>query len=45
MIIVLQDLGVIEYDNGEQVTLNTGDYLYFPAHVKHQQLRINKRFG
>jgi cupin 2 domain-containing protein len=27
---------VIEYENGEQVTLNTGDYLYLPAHLKHR---------
>jgi cupin 2 domain-containing protein len=35
-VIVLQGLGVIEYENGEQVTLNTGDYLYLPAHLKHR---------
>lgn len=35
-VMVLQGTGVIEYANGEQVTLNTGDYLYLPAHVKHR---------
>ncbi|MGB4497932.1 MAG: cupin domain-containing protein, partial [Methylococcaceae bacterium] len=35
-VIVLQGLGVIEYDNGERITLNTGDYLYLPAHLKHR---------
>lgn len=31
-VIVLQGLGVIEYETGEQITLNVGDYLYLPAH-------------
>ncbi|MGB4498946.1 MAG: cupin domain-containing protein, partial [Methylococcaceae bacterium] len=35
-VILLQGLGVIEYDNGERITLNTGDYLYLPAHLKHR---------
>lgn len=35
-VIVLQGGGVIEYENGEQVTLKTGDYLYLPAHLKHR---------
>lgn len=35
-VIVLQGLGVIEYENGEQLMLNVGDYVYLPAHVKHR---------
>lgn len=35
-VMVLQGSGVIEYENGEQITLNVGDYLYLPAHVKHR---------
>lgn len=35
-VIVLQGSGVIEYENGETITLNTGDYVYLPAHLKHR---------
>jgi cupin 2 domain-containing protein len=35
-VMVLQGSGVIEYENGERVTLKTGDYLYLPAHLKHR---------
>ncbi len=35
-VLVLQGSGVIEYENGEQITLNAGDYLYLPAHLKHR---------
>jgi cupin 2 domain-containing protein len=35
-VMVLQGSGVIEYANGERVILNTGDYLYLPAHLKHR---------
>ena len=35
-VIVLQGAGMIEYENGERVTLNVGDYVYLPAHVKHR---------
>lgn len=37
-VIVLQGLGVIEYENGRQITLNVGDYVYLPAHLKHRVL-------
>jgi cupin 2 domain-containing protein len=33
---VLQGLGVIEYADGQCITLNVGDYVYLPAHIKHR---------
>jgi cupin 2 domain-containing protein len=35
-VMVLQGAGVIEYADGECVTLNVGDYLYLSAHTKHR---------
>lgn len=35
-VLVLQGLGIIEYEDGRQMTLRKGDYLYIPAHVKHR---------
>jgi cupin 2 domain-containing protein len=35
-VIVLQGSAVIEYQDGEPITLNVGDYLYLPAHLKHR---------
>lgn len=35
-VLVLQGSGVIEYANGEQITMDAGDYLYLPAHLKHR---------
>ena len=35
-VMVLQGSGIIEYENCRQIVLNTGDYLYLPAHIKHR---------
>jgi cupin 2 domain-containing protein len=35
-VMVLQGLGVIEYADGQCITLNVGDYVYLPAHIKHR---------
>ena len=35
-VMVLQGGGVIEYENAEQITLKTGDFVYLPAHSKHR---------
>lgn len=33
---VMQGQGVLEYEDGQVVTLNAGDYVNIPAHVKHR---------
>ncbi|GAL33517.1 uncharacterized conserved protein [Vibrio maritimus] len=33
---VVQGQGVLEYEDGRTVTLNIGDYVNIPAHVKHR---------
>lgn len=33
---VIQGQGVLEYEDGQVVTLNVGDYVNIPAHVKHR---------
>jgi len=35
-VIVLSGYGVIEYINGDKVTLRQGDYLHIKAHEKHR---------
>ena len=35
-VIVLQGSAVIEYQDGKQITLKVGDYLYLPARLKHR---------
>lgn len=35
-VIVLSGYGVIEYINGDKVTLRQGDYLHIKAHAKHR---------
>ncbi|CCN69495.1 cupin domain-containing protein [Vibrio nigripulchritudo] len=35
-ILVLSGYGVIEFEDGESVTLHKGDYLNIPAHQKHK---------
>ncbi|WED22849.1 cupin domain-containing protein [Vibrio sp. JC009] len=37
-IIVLSGQGIIEFENGELVTLRKGDYLNIEAHVRHRVL-------
>ncbi|WP_394151234.1 cupin domain-containing protein [Vibrio maritimus] len=33
---VLQGQGVLEYEDGQTITLDVGDYVNIPAHVKHR---------
>nr|WP_086940018.1 cupin domain-containing protein [Thaumasiovibrio occultus] len=35
-VVVLTGQGVIEFEDGSQVTLNVGDHLNIPAHQKHR---------
>jgi cupin 2 domain-containing protein len=35
-VMVLEGFGIIEYENGEKITLEKGDFLYLPAHLKHR---------
>lgn len=40
-IIVLSGYGVIEYVNGNKVTLKQGDYLHIKAHDKHRVIETS----
>jgi cupin 2 domain-containing protein len=35
-VIVLEGSGSIQFEQGSKITLNKGDYLNIPAHVKHK---------
>jgi len=35
-VLVLEGAGQIEYEDGSEVRLKKGDYLYIPAHKKHR---------
>jgi cupin 2 domain-containing protein len=35
-VVVLRGKGIIQYEDGSTVELNTGDYLNIPAHKKHR---------
>ncbi|WP_112480301.1 cupin domain-containing protein [Vibrio variabilis] len=35
-VMVLQGQGIIEYQDGTMLTLNVGDYVNIPAHIKHR---------
>ena len=35
-VLVLEGAGQIEYEDGSNVSLKKGDYLYIPAHKKHR---------
>ncbi len=35
-VMVLQGQAVVEYENMEPYNLNTGDYLFIPAHIRHR---------
>lgn len=35
-VMVLQGRGVLEFEDGAQVVLQQGDYLFIPAHQKHR---------
>jgi len=35
-VLVLAGRGVVEYSDGQVITLNPGDYLNIPAHQKHR---------
>ncbi|NNJ92373.1 MAG: cupin domain-containing protein [Gammaproteobacteria bacterium] len=35
-VIVLQGAGTIQFKDGSEITLNSGDYLNIPAHQKHK---------
>ncbi len=40
-VIVLSGYGIIEYTNGDKVTLKQGDYLHIKAHEKHRVLETS----
>ncbi len=40
-VIVLSGYGVIEYINGDKVTLRQGDYLHIKAHEKHRVIETS----
>ncbi len=40
-VIVLSGYGVIEYINGDKVTLKQGDYLHLKAHEKHRVIETS----
>lgn len=35
-VLILEGAGQIEYEDGSNVSLKKGDYLYIPAHKKHR---------
>lgn len=35
-VLVLRGHGIVEYDDGEQIILNPGDYLHIPPHARHR---------
>ena len=35
-VVVLKGKGVVAFDNGDEVTLDPGDYLNIPAHCRHR---------
>jgi len=35
-VLVLRGYGVVEYEHGELITLNPGDHLHIPPHVRHR---------
>lgn len=35
-VLVVQGAGILEFETGEQIELNSGDYLNIPAHKKHR---------
>ncbi len=37
-VLLLQGHAILAYENGEQLTLQAGDYLHIPAHTKHRVL-------
>lgn len=41
-VIVLAGEGVLEFENGDDVTLKPGDYLHIPAHQRHRVARTAK---
>ena len=42
-VILLQGHAVIRYESGEEVRLGVGDYLFLPAHKKHQVIKTSLR--
>ncbi|PKG80743.1 cupin [Colwellia sp. 75C3] len=40
-VIVLSGYGVIEYINGDKITLKQGDYLHIKAHEKHRVIETS----
>lgn len=35
-VIVLEGSGILLFEDGREITLNSGDYLHIPAHVRHR---------
>lgn len=35
-VMVVQGYAILEYDDGQKVTLHRGDYLTLPAHIRHR---------
>jgi len=41
-VLVLKGNAVIEFDNNEKVSMNEGDYVIIPKHVKHRVTETSK---
>lgn len=40
-VVVLRGSGVVEFEDGKQITLNPGDHLHIPPHLRHRVLETS----